>query len=70
MKTIKFNLSYGDERIKSLAELKENCNVDMLLETLENGRLHRWLLSQGEAELAEKVARYTRVIIDKLCRIF
>jgi len=57
MKTIKFNLSYGDERIKSLAELKENCNVDMLLETLENGLFHRWLLSQGEAELAEKVEK-------------
>lgn len=31
MKNIKFNLSYGNEQIKTLAELKENCNVDMLL---------------------------------------
>lgn len=55
MKAIKFNLSYGNERIKTLAELKENCNIDMLLETLQNGLLVRWLTAQGEADLAEKV---------------
>jgi len=55
MKAIKFNLSYGNERIKTLAELKENCNIDMLLETLQNGLLVRWLTAQGEADLAKKV---------------
>lgn len=55
MKAIKFNLSYGGERIKTLAELKKNCNIDMLLETLQNGLLVRWLTAQGEADLAEKV---------------
>ena len=45
MKAIKFNLSYGNERIKTLAELKENCNIDMLLETLQNGLLVRWLMA-------------------------
>ena len=56
MKAIKFNLSYGNERIKTLAELKENCNVDMLLETLKNGLLVRWLTAQGETAIAEKVS--------------
>jgi len=55
MKPIKFNLSYGDERIKTLDELKASCNVDMLLETLQNGLLVRWLMAQGETALAEKV---------------
>lgn len=56
MKAIKFNLSYGNEQIKTLAELKENCNVDMLLETLKNGLLARWLTAQGETALSEKVS--------------
>lgn len=56
MKAIKFNLSYGNEQIKTLAELKENCNVDMLLETLKNGLLTRWLTAQGETALSEKVS--------------
>lgn len=55
MKPIKFNLSYGNEQIKSLAELKENCNIDMLLETHSNGLLVRWLTAQGETEKAQKV---------------
>lgn len=57
MKPIKFNLSYGNERIKTLDELKESCNIDMLLETLENGLLVRWLAAQGEIELSEKVTK-------------
>ena len=56
MKAIKFNLSYGDERIKTLEELKDNCNIDMLLETLGNGLLVRWLTAQGKADLAQKVS--------------
>ena len=57
MKPIKFNLSYGNERIKTVAELKESCNIDMLLETLENGLLVRWLAAQSEVELSEKIAK-------------
>lgn len=57
MKPIKFNLSYGNEQIKSLAELKENCNIDMLLETHSNGLLVRWLTAQGETEKAQKVLK-------------
>lgn len=60
MKAIKFNLSYGNKRIKTLAELEENCDIDMLLETLDNGLLVRWLTAQGKSELAEKVG-----VIDK-----
>lgn len=56
MKAIKFNLSYGNEKIKTLDELKENCNVDMLLETLQNGLLVRWLTAQGKLNLAEKIS--------------
>ena len=60
MKPIKFNLSYANDQIKSLDELKENCNVDMLLETLDNGLLVRWLTAQGLKELAEKVGKIDR----------
>ena len=56
MKPIKFNLSYGNEQIKTLAELKENCNIDMLLETHSNGLLVRWLTAHGETEKAQKVS--------------
>ncbi|MCI7036681.1 MAG: hypothetical protein MSH22_10765 [Spirochaetia bacterium] len=56
MKAIKFNLSYGNEKIKTLDELKESCNVDMLLETLNNGLLVRWLTAQGRTDLAEKIS--------------
>lgn len=55
MKTIKFNLSYGDERIKTFDELKDKCNIDMLLETLDNGQLVRWLVAQGKSDEAEKI---------------
>ncbi len=57
MKPIKFNLSYGNEQIKTLAELKENCNIDMLLETHSNGLLVRWLTAHGETEKAQKVSK-------------
>ncbi|MCR5622153.1 MAG: hypothetical protein K6G18_09880 [Treponema sp.] len=56
MKAIKFNLSYGNEHVKSLDELKENCNVDMLLETLQNGLLVRWLTAQSKTDLAERIS--------------
>ena len=42
MKAIKFNLRYGDMQLKTVAELKEYGNIDMLLETLNNGFLERW----------------------------
>ena len=75
MKPIKFNLSYGNERIKTLAELKESCNIDMLLETLENGLLVRWLAAQGEVELSEKVAKidksnYKKAVSELLTILF
>ena len=62
MKPIKFNLSYGNDQIKSFEGLKENCNVDMLLETLDNGLLVRWLTAQGLKELAEKVSKIDKKI--------
>ncbi len=55
MKEIKFNLSYANKSIKTLDELKDDCNIDMLLETLDNGLLARWLNAQGEKELFKKV---------------
>lgn len=55
MKEIKFNLSYANKSIKTLDELKDDCNIDMLLETLDNGLLARWLNAQGEKELSKKV---------------
>ena len=55
MKEIKFNLSYANKSIKTLDELKDDCNIDMLLETLDNGLLARWLNAQGEKELSQKV---------------
>lgn len=75
MKPIKFNLSYGNERIKTLAELKESCNIDMLLETLENGLLVRWLAAQGEIELSEKIAKidksnYKKAVSELLTILF
>lgn len=75
MKAIKFNLSYGNERIKTLAELKESCNIDMLLETLENGLLVRWLAAQGEGELSEKVTKidksnYKKAVSELLTILF
>lgn len=56
MKEIKFNLSYANKIIKTLDELKDDCNIDMLLETLDNGLLARWLNAQGEKELSQKVS--------------
>lgn len=55
MKEIKFNLSYANKSIKTLDELKDDCNIDLLLETLDNGLLARWLNAQGEKELSQKV---------------
>ena len=75
MKPIKFNLSYGNEQIKTLAELKESCNIDMLLETLENGLLVRWLVAQGEVDLSEKIAKidksnYKKAVSELLTILF
>lgn len=75
MKAIKFNLSYGNERIKTLDELKDNCNIDMLLETLDNGLLVRWLTAQGKNELAEKInaidkSDYRKTVKELLCILF
>lgn len=68
MKAIKFNLSYGDERIKTLEELKDSCNIDMLLETLGNGLLVRWLTAQGKADLAQKVSAIKGDDKRKVCK--
>ena len=68
MKAIKFNLSYGDERIKTLEELKDSCNIDMLLETLGNGLLVRWLTAQGQADLAQKVSAIKGDDKRKVCK--
>ncbi|MBO7430565.1 MAG: hypothetical protein J6U56_06090 [Spirochaetia bacterium] len=73
MKAIKFNLQYGDKQIKSLAELKEYGNIDMLLETLNNGMLERWLEAHGYKELEEvkKIDKSNaRKACDALCTIF
>lgn len=75
MKPIKFNLSYGNEQIKTLAELKESCNIDMLLETLENGLLVRWLVAHGEVDLSEKIAKidksnYKKAVSELLTILF
>ena len=75
MKAIKFNLSYGNERIKTLDELKDNCNIDMLLEALDNGLLVRWLTAQGKNELAEKAnaidkSDYRKAVKELLCILF
>ncbi|MBQ7745832.1 MAG: hypothetical protein IJT92_00035, partial [Spirochaetia bacterium] len=74
MKAIKFNLQYGDKQIKSLAELKEYGNIDMLLETLNNGMLERWLEAQGYTDLLNIIQEIdknnSRKACDVLCKIF
>ena len=74
MKAIKFNLQYGDKQIKSLTELKEYGNIDMLLETLNNGMLERWLEAHGYNDLKEQVKNIDknndRKACDTLCTIF
>lgn len=72
MKPIKFNLRYGDQQLKTVAELKEYGNIDMLLETLNNGLLERWLQAQGEIDLLKKIKAIdksdSRRACDVLCQ--
>ena len=72
MKPIKFNLRYGDQQLKTVAELKEYGNIDMLLETLNNGFLERWLQAQGEIDLLKKIKAIdksdSRRACDALCQ--
>lgn len=72
MKAIKFNLGDGEHLIRTVAELKEHSNIDILLETLNSGLLERWLQAQGDTDLLKKIQAIDksnkRQACDALCR--
>ncbi|MDR1642241.1 MAG: hypothetical protein LBT59_21325 [Clostridiales bacterium] len=77
-KAIKFNLQFGEyeKPIRNINELRDNFNIDLVLESYYNGLLQRWLLAQGETDNFEKITTISADICDnkhtlahKLCEI-
>jgi len=56
-KTIRFNLQFGnyEQPIRNIDELRENFNVDLIVEAFQNGLLQRWLEAQNEKDLLVKI---------------
>jgi hypothetical protein len=77
-KTIRFNLQFGnyEQPIRNIEELRENFNVDLIVESFQNGLLQRWLKAQNEEELLSKISEIPSGIennfadIERLCKIF
>jgi len=77
-KTIRFNLQFGnyEHPIRNIEELREYFNVDLIVESFQNGLLQRWLVAQNEKELLSKINEMPSEIensindIERLCKIF
>lgn len=54
-KKIKFNLIIDDQPIRSVEDLKDNFNLQDILEVYKNGLLKRWLSVRGYNEYIEEV---------------
>ncbi|WP_226643135.1 hypothetical protein [Mesobacillus subterraneus] len=55
VKTIKFNLFLDGKQVRNLDDLKENFNIDDLLEYYHSGLLGKWLSVRGYNDIADKV---------------
>lgn len=80
-KAIKFNLPLNKKPVRDLEDLRENFNIDDLLEAYHGGLLQRWLEVQGLIEEKTKLERIFSVdnidknnheihIAKELCKIF
>ena len=77
---IKFNLNFGGEQIRTLADLRENFSIEDVLDNYNNGTLARWLDSRSYNNELEQVKAITatdtpegtsaRGILAELIRIF
>lgn len=56
MAKVKFQLEMGGEKVRTLEQLREHFDIFEGMEYVENGKLVKWLKSQGEDELAETVS--------------
>ncbi|MDU4651886.1 hypothetical protein [Sneathia sanguinegens] len=72
-KSIKFNLHCNDTSIRTLQDLRENFNVEDVLEQYENGMLLKWLEVRGyklELEEIKKIEDKNEIdIIKKIIKI-
>lgn len=55
MKQVKFNLYVDQQKIRTINELKENFNIDDLLEWYNKGVLQKWLSVRNYDEYLTKV---------------
>ncbi|QQZ28941.1 hypothetical protein HMY34_09335 [Thiothrix subterranea] len=73
-KTIKFNLTLNKCPVRDLDDLRENFNIDDLLDVYHNKVLHRWLEVRGlltELDGLMKIKSLdNKVIATELCQIF
>ena len=54
-KTIKFNLILDGEPVRTLDQLKDNFNIDDILQHYKSGVLQRWLETRGIEEELKKI---------------
>ncbi|MFK5710162.1 hypothetical protein [Lysinibacillus boronitolerans] len=57
MKQVKFNLYVDQHKIRTLDELKENFNIDDILDWYEQGVLQKWLNVRNYHEQLEKIRK-------------
>jgi hypothetical protein len=74
IKTIKFDLPIDGVKVKNIEELREHFNTE-ILDLHKSGLLVKWLKSQRQSEITEKVENISVSAADQdrlnqLCRIF
>ena len=73
-KTIKFNLILDEKPVRNIEELRENFNIQDILEVYENGLLKRWLEVREYNEEAKKISEIKTSknieVIKELIKIF
>jgi hypothetical protein len=78
-KTIRFNLQFGkyEQPVRNIDELQGSFNIDLILESFQNGLLQRWLEAHKEHGLLSKVKEIPGdgiesnfENIERLCKVF
>jgi hypothetical protein len=73
-KTIKFNLTLNKYPVRDLDDLRQNFNIDDLLDVYHNKVLHRWLDVRGLSAQLDSLMKINsldnKVIATELCKIF